>query len=835
MTKRLVMLVVLLFCSLILVSCGDKITVETLENLKFEGATVEYTGDAHSIFVENIYEDKGVTVQYTNNNKIAPGNYVVKAKISYKEIVVSKEATLTIVKKTTTLSAEPVQTFYMTDEINLSYNIDNKDQKLSVKNELGVYVDASTIKRPGTYNLELFAQETKYYKESNHVNVKLIILQSAFDVTFDNKKVVADGSEQKIELEGTIPEGYTVNYENNVGTTDGKYYATANIVDPNGSVVESHKAVLEIDNPENEEFAKFLDDFFVMFLEEDQLSVNIYCENPEDFGLAHYDAIWHYYEPFTEEDLEQDIKFFEDVKTELEIYKDYDLNNYQEIAYSNIEDFLNFYIKYYDIKDASFMNVTYVDQFGGYVADFGTYMEAYHLYSEQEVKDIVSFIESTKTSFPTYLDFVQDKADKGYGLSDVTINAMRDYLEEVLKDKDHYYLEDVLSEKISKLSFLTEEQKTDYKKQISDSLKDSFMVGVQTLYDGLADFLGTVAKEDEGYWASYEYGKELFEMNLEDLLGYSDIDMDEYIKTLDEELAATSSDATNKQYAIIDKFNISTYDQLEALLKRYSIFEGTPDEMMVFLKDFAKSLVPLLSSDPDIVIKEMDEASAKVSNAVAYYLKSPIDNTGSEYVTLNPNKLGDSSNNDVLDTLAHEGYPGHLYAYVYSKEQDLPNISKIMSSVAHGEGWATYVSMKLYEYAKEIKNDEKFTMIMDYLLASHLSSYLLECRIDVGVHYEGWAVKDVANFLKKLGYDSNAAQELYNLIIEIPTQYATYGYGKYIFNKIHNEAKATLGNYYDEVEFNAMILSNGWVGLETLEQMVDEYLDDKCFQYGIER
>ena len=85
MTKRLVMLVVLLFCSLILVSCGEKITAETLENLKFEGATVEYTGDAHSIFVENIYEDKGVTVQYTNNNKIAPGNYVVKAKISYKD------------------------------------------------------------------------------------------------------------------------------------------------------------------------------------------------------------------------------------------------------------------------------------------------------------------------------------------------------------------------------------------------------------------------------------------------------------------------------------------------------------------------------------------------------------------------------------------------------------------------------------------------------------------------------------------------------------------------------------------------------------------------------
>ena len=835
MTKRLVMLVVLLFCSFVLASCGSKITAETLENLKFESATVEYDGEAHSILVENIYEDKGVTVQYTNNKKIAPGNYVVKAKISYKNIVVDKEATLTIEKKTSVLSAENVQTFYMTDDINVAFNLDNDKQTVSFKNELGVFVDANSIKRPGTYNLELFAQETKYYKESNHVNVKLVILQSAFDVTFDNKKVVADGSEQTIELEGTLPDGYTVNYENNKGTEDGKYYAVANIVAPDGSVAETHKAVLEIDYPENAEFAKFLDEFFVEYLENDQLSVNIFCENPADFGLEHYDAEWYTFKSFTDDELASDLEYFEDLKAELELYKDYPLNNYQEIAYDNIQDFLNYYSKFYSIKDSIYMEVSYIDQFGGYVADFGTYMEAYSLRSEQEVKDIVSFIQSTKTAFPSYLDFIQEKLDRGYGLSDYTINEMRDYLKELLESKDGYYLEDVLVQKIDGLSFLTDDQKAEYKKQVSDGIKDCFMVGVQSLYDGLSEFLGKVSKEQEGYWSIYENGKTLFELSLEDLLGYKDIDMNEYIKTLDDELARTNSDTVTKQYALIDKFNITTYDQLEALIKRYSISDATPDEMMVFLKDFAKSLVPLLKSEPDIVIKEMDEASAKISNALAYYMKSALDNTSSEYITLNPVTLLSSSNNDIIGTLAHEGYPGHLYAYVYSKELDLPNISKIMTSVAHGEGWATYVQYKLYEYAKELNSDEKFDMIMDYLMANQLSSYLLECRLDAGIHYEGWKVKDVANFLKKLGYNEEAAQEIFNLLIETPAQYAAYGYGKYIFTKIHNEAKETLGNYYDEVEFNAMILSNGWVGLETLEQMCDEYLDDKCFQYGIER
>ena len=85
---------------------------------------------------------------------------------------------------------------------------------------------------------------------------------------------------------------------------------------------------------------------------------------------------------------------------------------------------------------------------------------------------------------------------------------------------------------------------------------------------------------------------------------------------------------------------------------------------------------------------DYNEYALKVSNAVAYYMKSALDNTGSEYITLNPVKLGSSTSNDVLGTLAHEGYPGHLYAYVYSKELGLSNIATVMTSTAHGEGWA---------------------------------------------------------------------------------------------------------------------------------------------------
>ena len=839
-TNKLLVLLMVLFLGLSLIGCGGDqgsdvkdITEDMLQELKFEDVTVEYDGGYHNIFIDNVYEDKGVTVKYKNNNKTSPGVYEVVATIEYGEIKVEKKAKLEITKKATTLSANSEQTFYMGDDVKVQYQLDNDKQKVVMKNDRGQVVENSSFARPGTYNIVLFAQEDKYYTESNHVNVKVVVLQSAYNVTFTNKQVVADGNEHTIELQGTLPEGFTVEYENNKGSVDGKYFAVANIKNASGEIVETHRAVLEIDNPENAEFAEYLDEFLVTYLEDDQLSVNIFCENPADFGLEHYDATWYTYERFTSDDLKKDIELFKELLKELETYKDETLNNQQEIAYKNIKDFLNYYVDFYSIEDSIFMQITYVDQFGGYVADFGTYMEAYSLRSEQEVKDIVSYIQSTKEAFPSYLDFVQDKLDKGYGLSDYTITTMRKYLNDLLTSEEGYYLEAVLLEKIDKLEFLNAEQKADYKQQVSDAISNDFTSGVQALYDGLNKFIGTVETADEGYWAVYENGKELYELSLEDLLGYDDLDMKKYIEELDAELNVRNQEAMSKMYDILLSYNLSTYDQLESLIKRNSIFDGTPDEMMVYLKEFAKTIVPDLKSDPNIVIKEMDDASAKVSNALAYYMKSALDNTASEYITLNPVTLLTNHNNEIIGTLAHEGYPGHLYAYVFSKEQDLPNINKVMSNVAHGEGWATYVQLKLYEYGKDQNPDEKFNKVMDYLYANQLSSFLLETRLDVGIHYEGWTVKEVGAFLKKLGYDESAAQEIYNLIIETATQYASYGYGKYIFFNLHKEAKEVLGNYYNEIEFNTMLLSNGWVGLETIEQMCDEYLEAKCFEYGL--
>ena len=321
-------------------------------------------------------------------------------------------------------------------------------------------------------------------------------------------------------------------------------------------------------------------------------------------------------------------------------------------------------------------------------------------------------------------------------------------------------------------------------------------------------------------------------MELEDLLGLNNFDIDKFKSEVTRELKSTANESSEKINDLIKKYGISSNEDLDELLASFKIFDGTPEEMLVFLKDFAKSIVPELDYTPVITVKEMDEASAKVSNAVAYYMKSAVDNFESEFITLNPTKLGDS--NDVLGTLSHEGYPGHLYAYCFTKQSDMHEISKIMTSTAHGEGWATYVELKLYEYAYERTTDEKERLILEYLIANHKSAFLLETRIDLGIHYENWDTDKIASFLEELGYSSSYAEDIYKQMIEMPTTYAAYGYGKYFFMKLHNEAKKILGKFYNEVEFNAMLLSKGWTDLGELENTYNEYMTITCHKFNIE-
>ena len=109
-------------------------------------------------------------------------------------------------------------------------------------------------------------------------------------------------------------------------------------------------------------------------------------------------------------------------------------------------------------------------------------------------------------------------------LDDYTLNEMIKYIDDLLKthnpeENSYYYLYDIFCAKIDGLEFLNDNQKESYKNDIKDAINNSFIPGIKALKEGLETCKGKLDKEDEGYWATYENGADLYQMELENLLG----------------------------------------------------------------------------------------------------------------------------------------------------------------------------------------------------------------------------------------------------------------------------------------------------------------------------
>lgn len=650
---------------------------------------------------------------------------------------------------------------------------------------------------------------------------------SKYGISFSDTVYQKDGFSKELIITGDLPKGFRVEYDNNKGTEVGDYYATCRIYNENNKLEETHHATLIIENNDNFSFNLFLDQFLTWYLGEDQFASNIFFESPAEFNLEHYDAKWYTYEEeYTSEKLEYYKDAFDEMLTNLHEYGKKDLSPNQRIAYNKLVRFFKYYKEFYSIPDSPYLNNTYIDQFGGYVSSFISSIEAYNIRSEQDIIDMIDLVNSTKTAFPSYLKFVKDKFDKGYGYSDYTLNEMISYLEDLYNNKKDFYLISALVNKI-KNSSIDSSKHSYYIDNLNDAFTNSFYIGINELSIGLKEYLGNI--NQTGYWATYEYGDELYEIELEHLLGVDDLDVAKYIDKINKELKETTDLYQDNLGSIARRYLLATVSDVDNFVSKQVIFDGSTNEMLNYLKEFAKKIVPELDYEPNILVTEMDEASAKVSNAVAYYTKSAIDAKSDERITLNPLHLSDKNN--VLSTLAHEGYPGHLYAYCFMKSTDIHPTMKIMSSTVHAEGWATYVVLALYDNIINTTKDSKLKAACEYLYSEQLNGYLLETKIDLGIHLEDWSISTLYDYLDKNGYNKDAAEYIFNRMIELPVTYNAYGFGKVVFNNLHVHAKEILQNHYNEVDFNKMLLSKGWTDLDDLINTYNVYMQRKCHRY----
>ena len=806
---------------------SEEPVVYTLDDVIFEDATFEYDGEMHSIYVDHVPE--GAKVTYQGNEKSLPSTYTVTATVKLDGQKVKLTATMTISKADGTLTADTEQEAYLTSgPASVTYTLDHPEQEVKTKKYY----------KPGVYEETIFAASTPYVNRTNSVTITLTVKESKLGCEFLSATYPADGNEHSVTL-SNLPAGYTVEYENNSASKAGTYGAIAKVYNAEHEKEEEYHAILKIENPDNEAFNTFLDEIFVYLFEGDQLSSNIFIDDLANFpGLEHYDAKWYTY---SGQDEESEIAEFKtELNEKLAALHAFDvetLSAHQYDSYRIVESNLNNYLNLVSVDyDQDLMTMGYLDQYGGYTADFAQDMEAYTIRNEQDVIDIISYVNSLPEAFASYLTFAHDKAEAGYPYSDFTIDECRGYLKDVIDDGADYYLFPILRNKITRAqldNIITSEKATQYLDELNAAFTNSFTPAFQALYDGLEQYKGLC--EEEGYLTIYEHGKDVYKSIVERKIGYSDLDMDEFLADLTSKISEYNQ-GINDAVSVYQKASATDQARFMDYIQGKRNITGLtdPNEMITFLKEFAKTIVPDLKATPSIVVSEMDESVAKRTTTVAYYMKSAVDKTDVEYIHLNPLSLGDDYN-DTLSTMAHEGYPGHLYAYVYTKELGLHPIEVIFTNTGHGEGWATYVQLELYKYLGEQSGDPIVQAALDYLYYNQLLSYNIYTRIDFGVNYQDWKQAEILSFMKKAGFtvDEDGALNLFRMFIEVPSQYYAYGYGQTVIYQAHKFAQEALGDWYDVIEFNKEVLAHGWAELEYFNENIYKYIDEQMFIHGM--
>lgn len=248
----------------------------------------------------------------------------------------------------------------------------------------------------------------------------------------------------------------------------------------------------------------------------------------------------------------------------------------------------------------------------------------------------------------------------------------------------------------------------------------------------------------------------------------------------------------------------------------YSFRQTEPDAIMEELKTLSQQDYPPLPVC-SYTMKTVPKA-LELSLSPAFYLVSPLDDYQNNVIYINQSPRFAGS--DLYTTIAHEGYPGHLYQNVYFHSGNTANIRKLLSFPGYSEGWASYVERESYTMDNGLKPE------MGQLLAANSSASLgLHACLDIYINYKGWTKDQVRDYLKNY-YDQpdDVAEALYSTMIENPSNYLSYYVGCMEIRNMRRAAENQLKDRFDLKAFHTFLLDMGDAPFDVIQAYFTAWL-----------
>lgn len=531
---------------------------------------------------------------------------------------------------------------------------------------------------------------------------------------------------------------------------------------------------------EQRRFDTYTHTLFVQEMKENTMNLHYTVANPEKFGIHNHKISLGSY---AKDKSDETTAYLENMSTALLGFRYDALNTKQKLTCDIMLDFCD--------RQLAAAPLYYYNEplrpTTGIHSELPALLAEYAFYKPCDVTDYLSLLTCTEDYFAQIAAFEQQKAKEGLFMSPYAAETVIKACESFTLDPEDNFLIDTFDSRIDALSDMTDEKKELYKKQ-NKSLVENVVIPA---YENLASVLRSL--KDSGTnnagLSHLPEGKKYYEYLVRSNSGS---------KKSIRELQKCTERQRNLDMDTLHGLLTRNPKLLKA--KEPEIAAKEPDAMLDhLLSAMQKDFYPAANNSYEI---NYVHESLEGAMAPAFYLTAPIDDISHNVIYLNK-----SSNYDgiqLFTTLAHEGFPGHLYQTTGTYQAGLAPVRTLFSYPGYTEGWATYVEMLSYHYAGL---DDATAEILMRNQSALLSLY---ASIDMGVHYDGWLLSDTITFLKKYGItNTDTIKRIYELIVEEPSHYLKYYIGYLEFLELKNDAKARFAENYSDRAFHQAVIRIG--------------------------
>lgn len=542
---------------------------------------------------------------------------------------------------------------------------------------------------------------------------------------------------------------------------------------------------------QNRQFRQFTKQLFCQELSSNTISLHYTLKNPKEYDIRENEVTFGTF-PTDNKNLLASVENLE------EVLKTFDYNKLSvenALTYDVLKCYLNM-----TERDAEY--ILYDEPMGlvsGVQTQLPLILSEYPFYEQSDVDTYLQLMKTTPEYFASLLKFEQKKSKAGLFMSDKMAEQVIEQCKAFRDMGENNYLYSTFAERVQTVTSLSDKQKSDYIQKNARMMKVYVLPAYDNLICAIEKLKGS-GKNEQGL-CYLPKGKDYYEQVVE-----------------------ASTGSTRSVEEIRDMTRRQMTEDLEAMERVMKISEkevnaSIPQNPTSILQDLQTKITTSFPKLPDTTyeVKYVPKAMQEHLSP-AFYMIPAIDAYNENVIYVNEAQIGNTM--ALFTTLAHEGYPGHLYQTVYFANTNPDPIRTVLNFGGYVEGWATYAEMCSYYLAPLTKDQAT-------LLQKNSSIVLgLYTLADIGIHYDGWSREDAVAFYKKYGIgDEDNVNRIYDLILGSPGNYLKYYVGYVEFLELKKDWVKEYGSQASQKEFHKAVLDIGPAPFKVVEKYIGRELD----------